>query len=240
LSASKREEIRARRRRNEQRQRNIMLAMAVGGALIIAAALIVPSLTPVEITEIEPKTINARIDGTSIGEADAPVQIDVWEDFQCPACARYSSEIESQVITTFVEAGLVLYTFHHYPFIDSQSATKESQQAANASMCAMEQGRFWDFKDILFANWNGENLGAFSDKRLLAFADSLNLDMVDFKACFNENRYEAEIAADYQAGLAIGVSGTPSVFVNGVQLTPGYVPGFEDISNAVNAALDGQ
>jgi protein-disulfide isomerase len=64
--------------------------------------------------------------------------------------------------------------------------------------------------------------------------------MSKFKACFNENRYKEQIEADFQAGVDIGVSGTPSVFVNGVQLTPGYVPSFEDAAAAIEAALAGE
>jgi protein-disulfide isomerase len=104
-------------------------------------------------------------------------------------------------------------------------------------MCAAEQGRFWDYHDILFANWNGENQGAFLDKRLVAFAEALGLDMAAFNACFEENRYKAEIDQDLALGDELGVSGTPTVFVNGKQLTPGFVPSFADIAQAVEAAL---
>jgi protein-disulfide isomerase len=104
-------------------------------------------------------------------------------------------------------------------------------------MCAEEQDLFWEYHDILFANWNGENVGAFSDERLMAFAETLGLDMETFTSCFEENRYQDEIQADYELGLEMGVSGTPSVFVDGQQITPGYVPGFGDIQQAVEAAL---
>ena len=129
------------------------------------------------------------------------------------------------------------YVFHQYPFLDSASVNKESQQAANASMCANEQGMFWEYHDILFANWNGENTGAFSNRRLVAFAEALALDMDRFTPCFEENRYRDEIQADFDLGTEMGVSGTPSVFVDGVLLTPGFVPGFEEVQQAVEAAL---
>ena len=238
---SKREKIRARRRKQQMQKRILIIVMMVAGALLIAAALIAPSLTPVgDITTIEPRTFNTLVDGTTIGDPNAPVRVDVWEDFQCPACANYTESIEPSIIQNYVETGKVVYTFHHYPFIDSNSTTKESQQAANASMCASEQGRFWDYHDMLYKNWNGENQGAFSNKRLNAFAEALNLDMDAFKACFSENRYKEQIDSDFQAGVNMGVTGTPSVFVNGVQLAPGYVPSFEDASQAIEAALAGE
>ena len=238
---SKREEIRARRRKQQMQKQVFIIVMMVVGALLIAAALIAPSLVPVgDIVTVEPRTFNAPVNGSIIGDPNAPVRVDVWEDFQCPACATYTESIEPLIIQTYVETGKVLYTFHHYAFIDSYSATKESQQAANASMCAGEQGHFWDYHDMLYKNWNGENQGAFSDKRLIAFADTLGLNMGDFKACFNENRYKDQIDADFQAGADLGVTGTPSVFVNGGQLKPGYVPSFEDAAAAIEAALAGE
>jgi protein-disulfide isomerase len=69
------------------------------------------------------------------------------------------------------------------------------------------------------------------------FAETIGLDMVLFTNCFNENRHRDEIQADYDLGIEMGVSGTPSVFVNGQQITPDHVPGIEDVQQAVEAAL---
>lgn len=238
---SKRQELREKRRKKQKQQRVLIIIMVVAGALLIAAALIIPTLSPVEdVVQITPQAFSAPVNSNAIGNPDAPVKVDVWEDFQCPACAGYSENVEKLIIQNYVETGKVYYTFHHFPFIDDKSATKESDQAANASMCAGEQGRFWDYKDMLFANWDGENQGAFSDKRLIAFADALGLKMSDFKTCFDENRYREQIDQDYADGAAIGVSGTPSIFVNGQQVTPGYIPSYEELSQVIEAALSGQ
>ena len=125
--------------------------------------------------------------------------------------------------------------------IDDRSSTKESDQAANASMCAAEQGRFWDYKEILFANWDGENQGAYADRRLLAFAESLGLEMDGFKKCFNSNTYQTQIDKDFSDGLATGVESTPSIFVNGELVTnpdgANLVPTYEDVAAAIDAAL---
>ena len=234
---SKRQRIRERRKRQARLQRFGMIGVVVIGALLVASALIYPNLKSAgEITTVEayPRSMAA---GTAMGDPNAPVIIDVFEDFQCPACVYYTEEVERCISETYVASGQVYYVFHHYPFIDSYSTSKESQQAANASMCAMEQGLFWEYHDILFANWNGENAGAFRDKRLMEFAETLELDMDLFTPCFEENRYQTEIQADYELGVEMGGSGTPSVFVNGQQITPGKVPGFEAVQQAVEAAL---
>jgi protein-disulfide isomerase len=238
---SKRQELRDKHKKQQKQQQIIIIVMVIIGALLLATALIYPTLKPVgEITQVTPRVFNFTVSMNTMGNPDAPVKVDVWEDFQCPACKQYSAEIETQIITNYIETGKVFYTFHHYPFVDSQVATKESHQAANASMCAGTQGRFWDYHDMLFANWNGENQGAFTNKRLIAFADSLGLNMNDFKTCFNQNQFSAQIEKDFTDGKDLGVTGTPSVFVDNVQITPGYIPSYAELSQAIETALSGK
>jgi len=240
-SKSKRQLIREQRAKKSQRQRLITILAVVGVALVVAAVLIGPSLrsslAPVgEVVEIEPIE-RPFVDGRAMGVTDAPVLVEVWEDFQCPACKNFSEAVEPMIAETYIANGDVRYVYRHFPFIDGQSATKESQNSANASMCASEQERFWDYHDMLFANWDGENRGSFNDKRLIAFAETLGLDMEGFNECFDDNTYKAEIDADKNNGVQLGVTGTPSVFVNGQVLTPGFVPSFQELSAAIDAEL---
>lgn len=247
----KRQEMRASRKRERGRNRILMIGMVGVGALLIGFAFIFPmmnifkdstSKTPDAsvITQITPMVFNTRVDGQHLGDPDAPVKVDVWEDFQCPSCKRYSQQVESQVITNYVETGKVYYTFHFYPFIDGGDSTGESHQSANAAMCASEQGRFWDYHAILFANWSGENEGSFSNARLVAFAESLGLDMNTFNTCFQAGRYADRINQDYIDGQAAGVTGTPSVFVDGQIVTPGYIPSYDQVAAAIETALAGK
>jgi protein-disulfide isomerase len=239
--------IREARRKKRQRQRLTTLLTIGGGVLILVAIIVLVSIknasTPVgKVTPITP-IARPMANGTAMGDPNAPVKVEVWEDFQCPMCKNFTESQERQVMETYVKNGQVYYVFHQYPFIDTLdnlSSTNESHQAANASMCANEQGRFWDYHDILFTNWTGENDGGFSDKRLAAFAETLGLDMNAFQACFKENRYKNQIEEDFAAGKKAGVSGTPSVFVNGTMLTPGYVPSYDQMKNAIDAALTGK
>lgn len=240
---TKRQMIKEKRRQQQRRQRLTLILIVAAIALGIAALLIVPGILdatkPVgEFVRITPTTW-PMADGSALGDPNAPVEIEIWEDFQCPACKTYTQEIEPLIISEYVPSGQVYYVFRQFPFLDDNAAGKESDQSANASLCAAEQGRFWDYHDILFANWNGENLGALNDKRLTAFAESLGLDMTQFNTCFKENRYKDEIAKDLREGKNAGVQGTPSVFVNGELLTPGKVPQVADIKRAVEAALAG-
>lgn len=236
---SKRQERRARMQRQQQRQRLIVIGLIVLGAALVVFAIVWPQIRPAgEVITVTPAAL-PNPDGLSLGDPNASVTIDVFEDFQCPACQFFTESTQPLVIENLVATGQARYVFHNYPFLDGNGvgSSGESDQAANASMCASEQGKFWEMQATLYANWNGENQGAFSDRRLQAMAESLDLDMDAFNACFNPNKYEADIQADFELGEEMGVSGTPTVFVNGVRVgQPGKIASYQEIQQAVEAA----
>lgn len=244
MTISKRDEIRAQRTR-KKRQRRLNTLLGVGGFIIIVIlVLISPTIynffKPVgNFVTITPVAYPMQ-NGKAIGNPNAKVKILAFEDFQCTSCKVYVDETEKQFLTSkYITSGEVYYEFMQFPFIDANSVTKESHQSANASMCALEQGKFWEYHDILFANQGAENGGSFNNKRLVAFAQSLGLDMTQFNQCFNSDKYSAEIEADYQQGVSMGVTGTPTIFVNGKQVAPGFVPTYAELTAAVDAALTG-
>ena len=236
---SKRQLRRAKIRQSQIRSRMVTIGLVVIGALMVAFVLIYPNVKPVaEVVTAEPQSY-PQADKNSLGDPNAPIKIDVFEDFQCPACRIFTQETEALVIENLVATGKVYYVFHNYPFIDGAGAGNggESDQAANAVMCASEQNKFWEMQGTIFANWNGENQGAYNDRRLTAFAEKTGLDMDAFNACFKANKYKAEIQADFDFGNTLGVQGTPSIFVNKTLVTPEHVPSYDDIAAAVDAAL---
>jgi protein-disulfide isomerase len=258
----KRQEMRARRRRQQMTNRIAVIGLVIVGALLITVALALPAintanqratqqaaltvapatqqaaLTQIPIVTITPRTFTAPVNGSSVGDPDAPVKVDVWEDFQCPACKTYAEKYETLVIQNYVETGKVYYTVHFYPVISNYSeGNTESEHSSNAALCAADQGKFWDYHDIIFANWNGENQGAFADYRLVAFAQAIGLDMDQWNECFTSDLHADFIAADMQTGTEWGVSGTPSVFVNGTIISPGYIATYDQIAAAIDAIL---
>ncbi len=238
---SKRQVIREQRQKKQRQQRTVTILGIGLVAVVFAALLIVPSLlraaAPVgNIIPITPRAL-PQVDGVHMGDPNAPVKVDVYEDFQCPRCKDFSEQIEPSLVANDIATGNVYYTFKQFPFIDNSVATQESHQAANASMCAADQNRFWDYHDMVFTNWTGENENNYSDKRLVAFAEQIGLDMSKFNSCFNNNSHSDQINADLAEGRSIGVTGTPSVFVNGTQVSPGFVPAYDDIQKAINDAL---
>jgi protein-disulfide isomerase len=234
---TRREAVREKRRRQQREKRLYWIFGIAGVAVFIVAVLIIIDLWPAgDVVTITPQS-RPMVDGRALGDPNAPVTIEVFEDFQCPACKSFSEQIESQVVDTYVPTGQVYYIFRHFPFLDDRAPRNESDQAANASMCAADENRFWDYHDILFANWDGENEGAFNDKRLEAFAEAIELDMPSFNECFDSNFHRDTIDSDLLQGRESGVTGTPAVLVNGTLLTPGFVPSFGEISEAVEREL---
>jgi protein-disulfide isomerase len=233
---SKRQERREKMQRQQQRQRLITIGLIVLGAAFVVLAVIWPQLRPVgEIVTVTPAAL-PDADGLSLGDPNAPATIDVFEDFQCPACQRFTQNTEPLIIQNLVATGRARYVFHNYPFLDDGSVNKESDQAANAAMCANEQDKFWEMHSILYANLGAENMGGFSNRRLQAMAESLGLNMEEFNTCFDANKFDAEIQADLDLGEQWGVSGTPTVFVNGVRVgQANTVPSYEEIENTVNS-----
>ncbi len=228
-------------RRKERQQRIIIIASIILIAGVIIAAIALPAMKKtgdqtVQFTQVTPvsyKTAN----GTTLGNPNSKVVIDVFEDFQCSACQLYTRDIEPEVIREIVETGKVYYVFHQYPFEDDKSTgIKDSDNAAMASECAAAQNRFWDYKNILFTNQN-QVYGQFSDDRLESFAKSLGLNMNEYKACYKNKQYQNKLTEGIDLGARMGVKGTPSVFVNGVNISPGSVPSVEIIIQAVEQAL---
>jgi protein-disulfide isomerase len=249
---SKRQERREELQRQQQRQQRLIVIGLIGlGAALLVFAVIWPQIrsfseTPTaapavdEIATVGPVAL-PNAEGLSLGDPNAPAIIDVFEDFQCPACKFFTESIETLVIENLVATEKARYVFHNYPFLDGDSAGEggESDQAANASMCANEQGKFWEMHHAIYANWNGEHQGAFSDPRLQVMAESIGLDMNAFNECFSANKYEADIQADLDLGEEMGVSGTPTVFVNGDRVgQPGKIATYEEIAQAVEQAIN--
>lgn len=109
-----------------------------------------------------------------------------------------------------MKQGRVRFTFRHFAFIGD-----ESRRAAEASECANEQGRFWDYYSKVFEEQAGENVGAFSQENLKRFAAELDLDTGQFNQCLDSGRYSAKVQQETTQGQQEGVRGTPAVFVNG-------------------------
>ncbi len=141
--------------------------------------------------------------------------------------------MKPEIIKQYVETGQANIVYKHSAFLG-----QESVWAAQAAECAADQGRFWDFHDILFERQDGENQGAFNQDKLITMASELKFDMTKFEQCMNNNETLARVQADTQEGSAAGVTGTPTFFINGRVLV-GAQP-LEAFQQTIEQALQAQ
>lgn len=141
--------------------------------------------------------------GPSRGAPDAPVTIVEFSDFQCPFCKRMRSTLDA-LMDAYPEEVRVVY--RHFPLRSHEMA----QPAAEASLCADEQGKFWAFHDEVFARQ-----AELSAETLDDVAAEVGLDLEAYHDCVADRRYRERVLADYQAALDAGVQGSPAFFVNG-------------------------
>ena len=206
---SKRQAMREKRQRQARLQRLGMIGIIVVGALLVAVALIYPNMRPVGEVASADSVERPMVNDNAMGDPDAPIRIEEFSDYQCPFCARFYEETEWQIADTYVADGTVYFVYRSF----GNFIGPESKAAAEAAYCAGDQGKYWEYHDILFANQTGENVGAYANRRLQAFAEALSLDMDAFNSCLNSGKHSGRADQDRIDGTAAGVTGTPAFVI---------------------------
>jgi protein-disulfide isomerase len=150
-----------------------------------------------------PRQLIAKADRPTKGPANAPVEIIEFSDFQCPFCER-AFPVVGQVLSTYGDK--IHFVYRHYPL----TMHPQARPAAEASQCAAEQGKFWEYHDQLF-----QNQSRLSDPDLKQHAAQLGLNTAQFNTCVDSHKYKSLVDADIHAGDEAGVNGTPAFFING-------------------------
>jgi protein-disulfide isomerase len=190
-----------------------------------------PVVSPVDV-EIDPAEL-ARTPGVSIGRADAPVVIYEFADFQCPGCAQFAMFTAPLIKERLVAEGLVRYVYYDFPL----AHFRHSFLAARAARCADEQGRFWDYHDVLYGrqpSWSALPDTEASARRFVEYGQEIGLDRSAFEQCVRSDRYAEEVTRNLRFGESLGVSGTPTVFVNAQRLQG--VPTYQQLEQIVRQA----
>lgn len=165
-----------------------------------------------------------------LGDKNAKVTIIEFADFQCPFCGKFFQEGLAQVIKDYVNTGKAKLYYRHFAFLG-----QESNWSAEASECANDQGKFWEYHDYLFNNQQGKNQGTFTKDNLKKFAVTLGLDSDKFNQCLDSGKYTAAVQKDTDEGRTAGVKGTPSTFVDGT-ISVGAQP-YSEIKKLIDARL---
>jgi protein-disulfide isomerase len=157
------------------------------------------------------------------GSPDAPVTIVEFSDFHCPYCGRFVKETLKPLMDAY--EGKAKLIFRNYPILGQGSIW-----AALASDCARDQGKFWEFHDLVFANQQDLTRDAF-----VKYAGEMNVDVDTFSKCFDQQDHMDEIQANFAYAQNMGITGTPTFFING-QYVSGAQP-YTVFAEAIDKAL---
>jgi protein-disulfide isomerase len=171
----------------------------------------------------------------SIGEADAPVKLALFEDFKCPACKNFEEVIWPRLERDYINAGKVQAFFIY------QQVIPNSTTAGIASECVFEQNPdlFWDYKAIVYRSQGNEAQDWATASKMVELARTYvpDINADELSTCLSENRHADRIEADSKMGEAIGVTGTPSIFINGQKFET-QARNFDDFYTELKAMID--
>ena len=170
-----------------------------------------------------------------LGDPNAPITLIEFGDYQCHFCNVHFHNTEHSLLENYIETGKVKMIFKDFTIIGPDSV-----KAANGAHCADDQGKFWQYHDILYNNWTGENNGWASSDNLLRFAQELELDIEQWSDCMIESRHSQIISESSKDARDLGITGTPAFFVigpdNNITKINGAQP-YENFERVFNSEL---
>jgi protein-disulfide isomerase len=238
LRSTRREQARLAAQREARRRRLMMIIGGVVGVAIIAAVVLIlvnrddsgnGSNLPA-VSALSAPEITAQRDGLTLGDPNAPVNIIEYGDYQCPYCSIASKEGFRPMLDEYIATGKVHFTYVPMSFLGD-----ESKAAAEAALCANDQGKFWEMHETVFANHSGENQGAYSRARLDSMAQNIGLNMDQFKTCMDSSQHEGEVANYANVATQAGVTSTPTFVINNGE--PVGWSSWDALKSQIDAAL---
>ena len=145
-----------------------------------------------------------------LGDPNAPITLVEFGDYQCHFCNVFFHSTEDDILKNYVETGKVRMIFKDFNIIGPDSI-----RASHGAHCANDQGLFWEYHDILYSNWTGENNGWASSKNLAKFAQEIGLDMDEWSECVTNGPHSQTILASNEDAKSLKITGTPAFFVIG-------------------------
>jgi protein-disulfide isomerase len=180
-----------------------LLAIPVVVAILVAYYL----QNPGESEKIT--TLTLKQNGSPIvGNPDAKITILEWGDYQCTFCYKFHQSSKDVIINEYVNAGKANFVFRDFPLNGPDSVL-----AAEASYCADDQGKYWEYHDEIYKNWAGERTGWVNRESLAKFATTVNLDIHKFNQCLDDKKYNQKVLDNEKFGLDVGIRATPSFLI---------------------------
>ncbi|MEM3090048.1 MAG: DsbA family protein [Candidatus Nitrosotenuis sp.] len=164
-----------------------------------------------------------------LGNPDAPITIVEFGDYQCFFCNKFFHDTEGMIYDNYIKTGKAKMIFKDFTIIGQDSVT-----AAHAAHCAGEQEMFWEYHDMLYNNWDGENNGWASEENQYKFAQKVGLDESAFKECMASGKFYSLIEASSEDARKLGLTGTPGFFIIGENNRIVRIPGAQPYEVFVN------
>jgi protein-disulfide isomerase len=143
-----------------------------------------------------------------LGDSRAPITVLEWGDYQCTFCYKFHQNTLDSINEDFIKTGKVKLVFKDFPLNGPDSVL-----AAEATYCAQDQKKYWQYHDELYKNWGGERTGWVTRESLDRFAISVDLKLEQFNTCLDEHKYQNQVFALHEFGKEIGIDATPSFLV---------------------------
>lgn len=230
VKKAKREKKEQKEKKNAKRKKLAGIGLAGVGALVVIVLL------GSQVIDMSPGTGNSAelsIEGEPmVGNPDANITIVEFADFQCPYCAQFSQQTYPQIVDNYIESGQVNMVYKDYPM--TEIGHDWARPAAMTAECVYREGgneAFWNVKEKIYNNQNSMS-SSNVESQIIGYAEEENVSADAVNACLDNGNPGQEVDQDKSEGRSSGVSGTPTVFVNGQEINAEY--------SSIRAAIEQQ
>ena len=143
-----------------------------------------------------------------MGDPNAKITIVEFGDYQCTFCYKFHEETMKKITDEYIKTNNVNFIYKDFPLNGKQSIL-----ASEAVYCAQKQNKFWEYHNILYNNWGGENTGWITENVLLGFAKDLEMNLDDFSQCLGNSEFRQKVLDNERFGREIGINATPSFLI---------------------------
>ncbi|CAN5639807.1 hypothetical protein BH23GEM11_BH23GEM11_20520 [soil metagenome] len=194
----------------------VLIGVAVVAVLIVvwnvvSTATDQAARVPVIIEDQSPENLLRLAVPVERGEGSTPIVVMDFSDYSCPACRQFATQVKPLIEASYVEAGLARFQYYDYPIVTN---FPNSFLAARAARCANDQGAYWQYHDQLFRAQEAWSRQADAAPAFEDYAAQISLDAGEFRSCLRSDRHAETVSANMLLGQELGVSGTPTIFLN--------------------------
>ncbi len=193
-----------------------LLLLSIIGIVIISGVYAYQVSTELELVNLDMNrqigTVDTSLGSPAMGDANAPITIIEFGDYQCSNCKKWFLDTKPDIVTNYIDTGKAKLIFVDIAFLG-----KDSMPAARATYCAEEQGKYWEYHGFLYSNQLSIDNGWANPDSLKGYAANLGLDMDLFVSCLDSGKYQKRVQFNTDESVKNGVTGTPTFIITGSQ-----------------------